>query len=155
MESEKYVVFQAGKQQYGIPVSSVSSIEKMLDLTKLPQVPDYMSGITNVRGKVIPVLDIAKILFNQPFKKSNSNKIILVNLNDSIVGIIVEDAKEIVDVLSEDINEVNGLVTANVTYLSGVIQTDTGFVTLLNLEKLVVNLGDIESIREQMEQLTT
>ncbi|PLR76309.1 hypothetical protein CU633_16580 [Bacillus sp. V3-13] len=154
MESEKYVVFQAGKQQYGIPVSSVSSIEKIQDITEMPQVPGYMLGITNVREMVVPVLDMVQILFNQQFKASDSNKIILVNLDASTVGLIVEEAKEILDVLLEDIKEVNGLATQNVSYLSGVIKTDTGFVTLLNPVELLHNLVEVDTIREQMAQIT-
>jgi purine-binding chemotaxis protein CheW len=153
MESEKYVVFQAGKQQYGIPVSNVISIEKMQDITEVPEVPDYMLGIIDVRGMVLPVLDTVQIIFGQQFKASDSNKIILVNLDASTVGLIVEEAKEILDVLLGDIKEVSSLMTQNVSYVAGVIKTDNGFVTLLNPVALLNNLEDISNIRDQMAQI--
>jgi purine-binding chemotaxis protein CheW len=153
MESTKYVVFQARKEEFGFPVASVISIEKMQDITDLPEVPVYMKGITNFRGSVVPVLDIVHILYKEQYSGNENNKIILLNINGSTVGVIVDEAKAVLDVLAEDIKEVNGLITQNQQYITGVVKSDTGFITLLNPTELIMNLQDIDIIKEHVEQI--
>ncbi|RFU61130.1 chemotaxis protein CheW [Peribacillus glennii] len=155
METAKYIVFKAGKEDFGIPVSSVISIEKMQAITELPQMPNYILGITNLRDMVVPVLDTVQILFNRRFKSTGQNRIMLVNLNGATMGVLVEEAKEILDVLIEDIKEMNGMLIQNAAYLSGVVKTDQGFVTLLNPAGLLNNLEEIEAIQQQNMQMTS
>ena len=58
MEDTKYLIFNLGKEVYGIPILKIKTVERKLDITPVPRTPDFVKGITNLRGKIIPVMDL-------------------------------------------------------------------------------------------------
>ncbi|WP_456277683.1 chemotaxis protein CheW [Bacillus sp. AK128] len=155
MMVNQYVIFKSGKEEFGVPVSSVISIEKIQAITEIPKMPEYMQGITNFRGEIIPIFDMMQILFGQALTlDDDKNKIILVQHHDASVGLIVDEAKEIISVTSDDIKEVTGMVFDETPYINGVVTLNNRLVTLLNPEGLLNQLHELEAIHKQMEQLT-
>lgn len=149
MHSDKYVVFKVGSEEFGISVSSVVSIEKMVDITQLPQVSEYLMGIANFRDIIVPIFDISQILYSQKLKQKDGNKIILVQLEDYIVGLIVDEAKEILNVHSRNLKEIKMIVNQN-SFIEGVVSLDRGLVTIINLPELIKSMEDIEEVQKQM-----
>ncbi|MBM7690806.1 purine-binding chemotaxis protein CheW [Peribacillus deserti] len=149
MESVKYVVFLAGEEEFGIPVSQVISIEKIGEITEMPNCQDFMVGVSLYREKVIPVIDMIRVLYKRSYTSMNpSNRMILINIRNRAVGLIVEGAKEILDILPENIKKRDGIISQNTNYVQGFVSTDTGLITLIDLEVLFDNLEKVDTIQD-------
>lgn len=152
MNSLKYIVFRIGNQDFGVPVSFVISIEKVLDLSDFPQMPKYVKGLTTIRDAVVPVLDMSQILFNRALETNEDGIIILIDINGSQVGMMVNEAKEILDVPETEIKEVDGLFSQNASYLIGVVKANDTLINLLNPVEMLQNIDEIDDIIAQSRQ---
>ncbi len=97
-QENKFLTFQIGKEEYGIDVQHVTQILGMLKITELPDTPEFVQGVINLRGKVIPVIDV-RIRFG--FEKREYDErtcIIVIDINDISVGFIVDQVKEVIDI---------------------------------------------------------
>ncbi|WEK56169.1 MAG: chemotaxis protein CheW [Candidatus Cohnella colombiensis] len=149
-EEMKVIVFTLGKEEYGIEVDKVRTIERLTSITRVPKTPEFVKGVINLRGVVIPVIDL-RGRFGLPESDLGENaRIIIVAANDLEVGFIVDSANDVIDVMSDTIEsppEVVGGIRAK--YLSGVAKvSETRLLILLNLSE-VLNRGEII----QLEQL--
>lgn len=131
----KCIVFNLNDEEYIIPVSSIGSIERMLPITRVPSVPAFVKGVINLRGVVIPVIDVKERFFNEETEITDQTRIIIVQLNDMSVGLIVESANDVVDIVPEQIEDTPEVVgkTTN-DYMKGVIQMDNHLYISLDLE---------------------
>ena len=130
-----------GDQEYGTELNQVSIIEKDLTYTRVPTTPDYIKGVVNLRGDIFPILSI-RLKFGLPeIEVDDDTRIVIFNINESMLGIIVDAVREVVHLSKDDI-ESAGNITDDKTldYISGVVKKDERLITLLNLEKLVAEL---------------
>ncbi|WMM26599.1 chemotaxis protein CheW [Tissierella sp. MB52-C2] len=112
----KYVVFKLEKEYYGIPISKVISIEKMEASTRIPNAPNHVKGVINLRGEVIPVIDL-RLKLNMESKEINNNtRIIIVSDEDILAGLIVDSSSEVIEIDKENID--NTPVSPDNEYLS-------------------------------------
>jgi purine-binding chemotaxis protein CheW len=149
-EELKVIVFTLGQEEYGIEVDKVRTIERMMPITRVPKTPAFVKGVINLRGVVIPVIDL-RGRFGLPETEAGENsRIIIVAANDLEVGFIVDSANDVVDIMSDAIDvppEVVGGIKAK--YLSGVAKFgDDRLLILMNLSE-VLNRSEII----QLEQL--
>ncbi|MCM3617560.1 chemotaxis protein CheW [Sutcliffiella horikoshii] len=151
MESQKLVIFEANGEEYGIPVEYVISIEKMASVTALPEMEDYVKGLMKVRGELIPVLDVKKILFSKLMEVSDKTRLIVVQTSDLSVGLLVEDAKEILDVSQESIKDFNGLALQSSPYISGMVNLENRLIAIIKPDNLVNSLEKIQQIKGAVE----
>jgi purine-binding chemotaxis protein CheW len=150
VEVQKIVVFQAGNEEYGIPIENVMSIEKMTETTVIPQMPSYLKGIVKVRGELIPVVDIGLVFYNQGVPKTDKSRIVVVHTNDLFAGFLVEEAKEIIDVPKESLKDLNLSAFGNIPYFIGVASLDNRLITLVNPQKLIEGLEGMKEIQQQI-----
>ena len=137
-EEQKYLTFWTDKELFGIPISDVVQIISMQEITPLPDFPEYAKGVINLRGNIIPVIDI-RIRLKRPEAEYNDNTCIIVtNIQDSYIGFIVDTVDEVVNIGSESISP-TPKVSKSVTnrYLTGVGQIGEKVVLLLNLSKIL------------------
>ncbi len=151
MESQKLVIFEANGEEYGIPVEYVISIEKMASVTALPEMEDYVKGLMKVRGELIPVLDVKRILFSKLMEVSDKTRLIVVQTSDLSVGLLVEDAKEILDVSQESIKDFNGLALQSSPYISGMVNLENRLIAIIKPDNLVNSLEKIQQIKGAVE----
>ncbi len=149
-EEMKVIVFTLAHEEYGIEVDKVRTIERQMPITRVPKTPDFVKGVINLRGVVIPVIDL-RGRFGLPESELGENsRIIIVAVNDMEVGFIVDSANDVLDIMDDTIEnppEIVGGVKAK--YLSGVAKIgDNRLLILLNLSE-VLNRGEIV----QLEQL--
>ncbi|MDF2657323.1 MAG: chemotaxis protein CheW [Paenibacillus sp.] len=149
-EELKVIVFSLAHEQYGVEVDKVKTIERMQPLTRVPKTPAFVKGVINLRGVVVPVIDL-RGRFNLPEADYTDNsRIIIVAVKDLEVGMIVDTANDVVDVDSDAIEqppEIVGGIRAK--YLRGLAKLkDDRLLVLLNLEE-VLNKAEIV----QLEQL--
>jgi len=101
--SEKYLTFQLDNETYGIELENVVEIIGMQPITKLPGLPDYVRGIINLRGKIIPVMDV-RLRFNKNLVDYNERIcVIVININDLSTGLIVDNVSEVISIPKTEI----------------------------------------------------
>ena len=102
-QRNKYVTFKSGNEYFGLKIEYVNEIIVYQEITEIPESEDYIKGLINLRGKIIPVIDV-RIRFKQEVMEyTDRTCIIIVNVNDMVVGLIVEKIAEVVEIKEEDI----------------------------------------------------
>ncbi|NLP14652.1 MAG: purine-binding chemotaxis protein CheW [Clostridium sp.] len=102
-QKDKYLTFIIGKEVYGIEIKFVTEIIGIQQITEVPELPNYIKGIINLRGKIIPVMDI-RLRFKKEAREYNDRTcIVVVEINDVFVGLIVDSVAEVVGISENDI----------------------------------------------------
>ncbi|NMO96179.1 chemotaxis protein CheW [Paenibacillus lemnae] len=143
-EEIKVIVFKLGTEEYGIEVEKVQTIERLMPITRVPKTYAFVKGVINLRGVVIPVIDL-RGRFNLPeVEPTEQTRIIIVAVNEMQVGFIVDSASDVVDLNSDSIDlppEVVGGIKAK--YLRGVAKlSEDRLLVMLNLAE-VLNKSEI------------
>lgn len=143
MEAEKkqYVVFRLGEEEYGADIIKVTVIERMLNIARVPTTPAYIKGVINLRGDIIPVMDLRSRLGLPEKEEDDETRIIILDINKIIFGIIVDSVSEVLQLEEAKIESAAGIINdKNMDYINGVAKAESKLVTLLNLEKLISEL---------------
>ncbi|OXS59695.1 chemotaxis protein CheW [Cohnella sp. CIP 111063] len=148
-EELKVIVFTLAQEEYGIEVDKVRTIERMLPITRVPKTPAFVKGVINLRGVVIPVIDLRGRFGLTESDYTENSRIIIVAANELEVGFIVDSANDVLDVSSDAIEnppEVVGGIKAK--YLSGVAKIgENRLLILLNLSE-VLNRSEIIQLEQ-------
>lgn len=138
MATRQLVIFSVNNEEFGIDISQVNIIERPMDIYKIPNAPEYVEGLVNLRGKVHTVFDLRK-RFNLPTKQFDENtKIIMANVNSTVVGIIVDEVKEITKVEDNDTEAVpKALFDMKSKYLNGIAKIGDRIILLLDLDAVL------------------
>lgn len=137
----KYMTFQSGNEYFGIEIKYISEIIGMQKITQIPEVDDFIKGLINLRGKIIPVIDV-RIRFNQePIEYNDRTCIIIINVNTTVVGLIVEKIAGVVTIDDADITPPPSLSQGSFKnkYVYGLGKVGETVKLLLNPEKLIRN----------------
>jgi purine-binding chemotaxis protein CheW len=151
-EEVKVIVFSLGSEEYGIEVEKVKTIERMHSLTRVPKTPEFIKGVMNLRGVVVPVLDLRGRFDLEETKYAENTRIIVVTAGEVEVGMIVDSANDVIDVDTDEIAdppEIVGGIKAK--YLRGVARIgDNRLLVLLNLQE-VLNKGELVQLEQIAE----
>ena len=98
-----YMTFKSGNEYFGLKIQYVSEIIQFQTITAIPETEDYIKGLINLRGKVIPVIDVRLRFKQQPFEYNDRTCIIVINVKSMLVGLIVEKIAEVVDIIEDNI----------------------------------------------------
>ena len=99
----KYVTFKSGNEYFGLKIQYVNEIIVFQEITKIPESENYIKGLINLRGKIIPVIDVRLRFKQDPFEYTDRTCIIVVNVKNIVVGLIVEQIAEVVEIQEENI----------------------------------------------------
>jgi len=137
-EELQLVSFNIGSEEFGVEILKVQEINRMVDITKVPQAPHYVEGVINLRGKVIPIIDLRK-RFNLEIKEYDKNtRIVVVDINGSIMGMIVDAVSEVLRLPADTIEPPPELVTdINSEYIKGVAKLQDRLLIFLDLSRVV------------------
>lgn len=100
---DKYVAFKSGNEYFGLKIEYVNEILVFQEITEIPESEDYIKGLINLRGKIIPVIDVRIRFRQEPFAYNDRTCIIVINVKSMVVGLIVEKIAEVVEIPEEDI----------------------------------------------------
>lgn len=143
-EEIKVIVFKLGSEEYGIEVDKVQTIERMMPITRVPKTYAFVKGVINLRGVVIPVIDLRGRFGLPEIEETDQTRIIIVAVNEMQVGFIVDSASDVIDLNSDQIEsppEVVGGIKAK--YLQGVAKVgEERLLVMLNLSE-VLNKSEI------------
>ena len=150
----KFMTFQTGKECFGISISYVNEIIVMQPITAIPEVEDYIKGLINLRGKIIPVIDVRIRFRMEPLEYTDRTCIIVINVKSTVVGLIVEKIAEVDTIPEEDIVPPPSLghkENEHNKYVYGLAKTGDSVKLLLDPEKLIRD-EDLEAIEEMQEE---
>jgi len=104
MNRELHIVgFRVGRETYGVPIVSLHEIVRVPEITAVPDAPDYVEGVINLRGKIVSVIDLRKRLGEREVINSRRNRILVVEHKGRLSGLIVDSASEVLKVPAEDV----------------------------------------------------
>ena len=139
MEKEHQVVgFRIGNETYGVRIGSVREIVRVPEITAVPNAPDVIEGVINLRGKIIPVMDLRKRFGSSAVQPDKKNRILVVELDNKFVGLIVSSASEVLKIPPSEI-ESPGSVFAEgeSSYVTGVGKLKGRLIILLDIARLL------------------
>jgi purine-binding chemotaxis protein CheW len=132
------VVFSIGNEFYGVDVDAVESIIKMQEITRLPHAPEFVEGITNLRGAVVPILDLRKRFGLEASEATRDTRIMIVNMNSTNVGMVVDSVTQVVRISAESIDPPPQMaMTVNSAFIKGIAKLDEMLIILLDLKKVL------------------
>ena len=130
----QYVSFNLSSEQYAIPIQYVEAIIKMQKLTHMPQAPAYVEGVTNLRGAVLPVIDLRKRLGLPAEEYNLETRIIVIQVEEKKIGLIVDAVHAVLTLSSKQIDPTPALVTRlDSEFISGIAKTDQQLLILLEI----------------------
>ena len=138
-DEQQIVVFKLADEFYGIDISSVESIIKMQTMTLVPHAYHYVEGVTNLRGTVVPVIDL-RTRFDMPrIEETKAMRIIVVEQEKSMVGVVVDSVVEVLRMSPKIVEPPSMFVaTLDSAYISGIAKFNDRLITLLDLDKIFV-----------------
>lgn len=137
------VIFRLAKEEYGLPITKVQEINRLVPITKLPQTPSFMEGIINLRGRIIPVVDLRKRFQVAADEYNDDTRIIIVEVSGQTVGIIVDAVNEVVRLNSDSIEPPPPAFVLDARYIQGVGKLDGRLLILLDIDSILTAQEEI------------
>jgi purine-binding chemotaxis protein CheW len=132
------VTFAISEEEFGIDILKVQEIIRIMDITKVPASPPHVEGVINLRGKVIPVIDLRSRFGMEPRQHDNQTRIIVIELHGMIVGFVVDGVSEVLRIQSNTVEPPPPVVSGiESEYIKGVGKLDNRLLILLDLDKLI------------------
>lgn len=140
------VSFNIGSEEFGVDILKVQEINRMVEITRVPQAPNYVEGVINLRGKVIPIVDLRK-RFNLEVKEYDKNtRIVVVDISGNIMGMVVDSVSEVLRLPSNTIEPPPEIVASiNSEYIKGVAKLEDRLLIFLDLSK-VIDVNEMSGI---------
>ncbi|MCR5427216.1 MAG: chemotaxis protein CheW [Lachnospiraceae bacterium] len=139
----QYIVIRLGDEEYGIDINFIDNIVRMQHVTRVPKVPNYLKGVINLRGEVIPVMSLRLKMGLPEDEIGRATRILILKVDseEGAVGVIVDEVKEVVKLASDEIEKVShDSKSDKPVYVSGVGKNGNDLISLLDLS--VINLED-------------
>jgi purine-binding chemotaxis protein CheW len=135
------VVFNVGDEEFGVDISQVREIVRLLEITYMPKAPEFIEGVVNLRGQIVAIIDLAKRLGISSRPRGDTTRIIVIEIGENTVGMVVDSVFEVLRLSSEDIEEVPGLIETEVPehYIRGVGKLKDRLLVLLDLNRVLTN----------------
>jgi len=138
------VSFHLGKEEFGIDILSVREIIKMINITRVPNAPEFVEGVINLRGRIIPVVYLRTRLGMLKKEIDKDTRIVVVELSDKTIGFIVDAVKEVIRIPKELTEEPPDFIgNVNSEHITSVAKLEDNLLIILDLEK-VFNLEEVE-----------
>ncbi len=137
-QKDKFLTFKVGKEDYGLEIYHVTEIIGIQKITEVPDMPDYVKGVINLRGKVIPVMDVRKRFKFEEREYDDRTCIVVVNINDTSLGLVVDTVKEVSDIPESQIEPPPDLAEGNRQFfIRGLGKVNDDVKILLDAERLL------------------
>lgn len=131
------VSFMVGTEEFAVPILAVQEINRMMQITKVPQSPPFIEGVINLRGKIIPVMDLRKRFGIESAEQSTDERIIVVEVGSRVIGFTVDRVNEVLRISAEIVEPPPSMVCGvESDYVQGVGKLEDRLLILLDLQKL-------------------
>jgi purine-binding chemotaxis protein CheW len=146
-ESLQLVTFKIGNEEFGIDIRMVHEINRMIEITKIPNAPSHVEGVVNLRGKIIPVVNLRRKLAFDETERDKSTRIMVVDIDGVTLGFIVDSVSEVLRIQEPKIEPPPSITgSSDAAYIQGVINLPDRILILLDLKSL---FGDDAKVVEK------
>lgn len=140
-EAKQYIVVRLDSEQYGIDISFIDNIVRMQQITRVPKAQSYFSGVINLRGEIIPVMNLRLRFDLEPKEDTNATRIIIIKPeNNAKIGILVDEVREVVTLEEENIEK--AVYDEQGVSLLGVGKYKDTLISLLNIQGIISELDN-------------
>ena len=137
-DERQLVVFQLGAEFYGVDIARVHEIIRLQTITRVPRAPAFVEGVINLRGKVIPVVDLRRRFGLESSEHTRASRIVVVEIGDNVVGVIVDGVSEVLRVTGASVEPPSPVVAGiESEYIHGIAKLDDRLVILLDLDRVL------------------
>ena len=156
MEKDLHIVgFRIGNETYGVRIGSVREIVRIPEITSVPSAPDLIEGVINLRGKIIPVMDLRKRFGQTEIISDKKNRILVVELENKLIGLIVNAASEVLKIPPSEVDSPGSVFAeGESSYVTGVGKLKGRLIILLDIAKLLQR-PEYKRLEEAAEPVTT
>ena len=139
MSRELHIVgFRVGRETFGVPITSLHEIVRVPEITAVPDAPEYMEGVINLRGRIVSVIDLRKRFGEKAGENNRRNRILVVEQNGRLAGLIVDSATEVLKIPSADVEAApTGFEEGKLNCVSGLGKYAGRLIVLLDMSKLL------------------
>src|SRR2546421_4601376 len=142
------VGFRIGSETFGVPINLVHEIVRVPEITSVPDAPDYVEGVINLRGKIVSIVDLRKRFGEAEIKRHKKNRILVAEVEGKMVGLIVDSASEVLKIPPSEIDTPPDIFEQNeVHYVTGVGKLNGRLIILVDLTK-ILERGELRRIGE-------
>jgi purine-binding chemotaxis protein CheW len=152
MEKELQLVgFRVGRETFAVPIALVREIVRVPEITSVPNAPEYIEGVINLRGRIIPVVDLRKRFGDNAPERSKKNRVVVVEMETRAIGLLVHSASEVLRILPSEIQAPQDVFQeGELNYITGVGKLKGRLVILLDLNK-ILQRGELRSIEAAVD----
>lgn len=138
MEDVQVAAFKLLKEEYGVNILNVQEIKVLTDITRVPFAPDYIKGVINLRGSVLPVIDLKRRIGLEDAPYTDATRIIIMKIGEFSIGMIVDAVTEVLTISGRDINPAKDVSdsTSN-RFVNSIGNIDARLIIMLNLDEIV------------------
>lgn len=147
MAKELHIVgFRVGTETFGVPISMVHEIVRVPDITSVPDSPDCVEGVINLRGRIIPVVDLRKRFGEKLITANKKNRILVAEVEGKMVGLIVDAASEVLKIPPSEVDPPpNVFDEGDLNYITGVGKMNSRLIMMVDLTK-VLQRGELKRV---------
>ena len=137
MNENQYVIFKLSDEFYAIKIDTVETIERDMEITRVPKTQGYVRGVINLRGEIVPVIDLRSRLGLAMKQADSETRIIVSKLNDMMVGYIVDATYEVKELLPSTVEYASVETTSASSYVRGIAKDNNRMIILLDVDKVL------------------
>ena len=149
MAKDLHIVgFRIGRETFGVPISLVHEIVRVPEITAVPDAPDCIEGVINLRGKIVSVVDLRKRFGEKEVKKNKKNRILVAEVSGRLVGLVVDSASEVLKVPPSDVDAPPHVFDEDeINYVTGVGKMNGRLIIMVDLTK-ILQRGELRRLDE-------
>jgi purine-binding chemotaxis protein CheW len=145
MDNKEYVIFKLADESYGIDIDHVENIEKHTSITRVPYTKKYIKGVINLRGNIIPVIDVRKRFNLEEKEADKDSRIMIINKSDLKVGLLVDASSEVLQLSAENIEPAPRVTGAEDDYVSEIGKDNGRIIMIIDIDRLL-ELEELEDL---------
>lgn len=143
VDGGKFLTFFLGEEEYAIEILKVQEIIGLMKITPVPKMPDYIRGVLNLRGKIVPVMNLRTRFGLEEIEDTDETCIIVIQHEDYVMGVLVDRVSEVVDIATENIEDVPSVgVDEQSEYLAGIGKVDKSVKMIIEVHKVLFDVPE-------------
>jgi purine-binding chemotaxis protein CheW len=128
----KIVIVSNGDEEFGLPIQYVASIERVMEITPMPEMPQEVSGVIHLRDNVIPIIDFGQLIGNQKSLRTDSSRIVVLQKDENFLGLLTEAATDVIDIDTASIQTPGSFAQKEDSLIEGVAKHNDRLIVVLN-----------------------
>lgn len=148
--AQQFIVFKLDEQFYGTSIDNIQIIERIKPIMRVPKAPACVKGVMNLRGEIIPVINLRDQFLLAPKDDTDKTRIIIVKVEEAMVGFIVDEVREVLEISADQIETIQNVQgKMRTSHILGVGKTEDSIVTLLNLPPIIDEAFSKQDIKQE------